>query len=333
MVTSNKHTGTKLKEIREIYSQLTIGNGNINISKIGFGTGSSGYTGINQQTKLTERQLADVLMYACDKGINFWDTGYSYGTYPHLCEALKQIPRDKVVIATKFSDTFEKSTNKKIIETLKILKTDYLDICLLHGVRNAFEMKMRSGALKALVKAKEKGYVRSIGISAHGIGAIEASLDIPEIEVVFARINWSGVSMDAYQEGLLSKLVAVPYVKEVARKIIPKKIIPSFSAQVESLQSNEREQETVKNLLQKCHNLNKSVIGMKIFGAGALTHDIEKSLRFAMSLKYVKAFVLGMISKDEVDENVRIYEKLLKSTDCADYTNQKNRELVKIIDV
>ncbi|WP_347275116.1 aldo/keto reductase [Candidatus Kuenenia sp.] len=310
-----------------------IGNGKIKLSKIGFGTGSSGYTGINLQTRLTERQLADVLMYAYDKGINFWDTGYSYGTHPHLREALKQIPRDKVIIATKFSDTFEKSTHKKIIETLKALKTDYLDICLLHGVRNAFEMKMRSGAHKALVKAKEKGYVRSIGISAHGIGAIEASLDIPEIEVVFARINWSGVSMDAYQEGFLSKLVAVPYVKEVARKIIPKKVIPSLSAQVESLQSNEQEQETVKNLLQKCHSLNKSVIGMKIFGAGALTHEIEKSLKFIMSLKYVKAFVLGMTSKEEVDENVRIYERLLSSTDYADLHRLKDKEFIKTINV
>ena len=295
-----------------------IGNGKIMLSRIGFGTGSSGYTGINLQTKLTEKQLAHILTYAYDKGINFWDTGYSYGTYPHLREALKQIPREKVIIATKFSDTSEKNVDQKIKETVKALKTDYLDICLLHGVRNAFEIKMRSGALKALIKAKEKGYVRSIGLSAHGIGAIEASLTIPEIEVLFARINWSGVSMDAYQEGFLSKLVAIPYVKEVARKIIPKKLIPSFSAQVESFQSNEHEQEVVKNLLLKCHNSNKSVIGMKIFGAGALTNDIEKSLRFLMSLKYVKAFVLGITSKEEVDENIRIYERLMKSADCTD---------------
>ena len=153
--------------------------------------------------------------------------------YLNSQEALKQIPREKVIIATKFSDTSEKNVDQKIKETVKALKTDYLDICLLHGVRNAFEIKMRSGALKALIKAKEKGYVRSIGLSAHGIGAIEASLTIPEIEVLLARINWSGVSMDAYQEGFLSKLVAIPYVKEVARKIIPKKLIPSFSAQVE----------------------------------------------------------------------------------------------------
>lgn len=295
-----------------------IRNGEIKLSKIGFGTGSSGYTGINLQAKLTEKQMADVLIYAYDRGINFWDTAYSYGMYPHFREALKQIPRERIIIATKFSDSSGKSIVVKITETLRALNTDYLDICLLHGVRNAFEIKMRSGALKALIKAKEKGYVRNVGVSSHGIGAIEASLDIPEIEVLFARINWSGVSMDEYQERFLPKLMAIPYGKEFARKIIPKKIIPSFSAQVESMQSNAHEQEVVKNLLQKCHNINKFIVGMKIFGAGALTNDIEKSLKFIMSLKYVNAFVLGMTSKEEVDENIRIYERFVKSADCTD---------------
>ena len=317
----------------QIMEYETIGKEKIRISRLGFGTGTSGYTGNNLQTRLTEKQLSDILIYAYEKGINFWDTAYSYGTCPHVREALKQVPRDKVVIATKFSDSSEKKVNQKIDDSLKMLKTEYLDICALHGVRNAFEMKMRSGALNALVKAKERGCVRNIGVSAHGIGAIEVSKDMPEIDVLFARINWSGISMDSYQEGFLSKVVALPYVKEVARKIIPKKIVPSLSAQVESLQSSKREQETVKNLLQKCHNVNKSVIGMKIFGAGALTHDIEKSLRFIMSLKYVRAFLLGITSKEEVDVNMRIYEKLVKSTDYADLHRLKDKELRKTRDV
>lgn len=294
----------------QIMEYETIGKEKIRISRLGFGTGTSGYTGNNLQTRLTEKQLADILIYAYEKGINFWDTAYSYGTYPHVREALKQVPRDKVVIATKFSDSSEKKVNQKIDDSLKMLKTNYLDICLLHGVRNAFEMKMRSGALNALVKAKERGCVRNIGVSAHGIGAIEVSKDMPEIDVLFARINWSGISMDSYQEGFLSKVVALPYVKEVGRKIIPKKIVPSLSAQVESLQSSKQEQGVIMDLLQKCYDANKSVIGMKIFGAGALVNDIEKSLRFILPLHYVKSFLLGMLSKEEVDENLRIYENL-----------------------
>ena len=288
---------------------VTIGSEPVKLSRVGFGTGSSGYTGVNKQTKLTVKELADLLTYAYDKGVNFWDTGYSYGTHPHMREALKQIPRDKIVIATKFSDSFGKDIERKITGTLQELNTDYLDICLVHGVRNAFEIKMRSRARDALLKAKEKGYVKIVGLSAHGIGAIEDAISNDTIEVLFSRVNWSGASMDAYQEGTLSKFVAVPYVKEIARTIIPKRLVPSFSAQVESMQSNEQEQELVKTLLAKCHSLNKPVIGMKAFGAGELTNEIEKSIKFVMSLKYITSFLLGMTSKKEVDENIQIYEK------------------------
>ena len=87
----------------QIMEYETIGKEKIRISRLGFGTGTSGYTGNNLQTRLTEKQLSDILIYAYEKGINFWDTAYSYGTCPNVREALKQVPRDKVVIATKFS--------------------------------------------------------------------------------------------------------------------------------------------------------------------------------------------------------------------------------------
>ena len=92
---------------------VTIGSEPVKFSRVGFGTGSSGYTGVNKQTKLTVKELADLLTYAYDKGINLWDTGYSYGTHPHMREALKQIPRDKIVIATKFTDSFGKDIERE----------------------------------------------------------------------------------------------------------------------------------------------------------------------------------------------------------------------------
>ena len=225
---------------------VNIGKEQIRASRMGFGTGSSGFTGDNLQTRLTVKELSGLLHYAYERwGINFWDTGYTYGTHPHVSEALRRVPRNEVVISTKFSDSYERTAEKKLAETLRALNTDYIDICLLHGVRNPFEFRMRSGALRALVKAKERGYVRVIGLSAHGIGGIEAAVLEPEIEVLFARLNWSGASMDAYQENLLSKVVAVPFVKEAARRVIPRRLIPSFSAQVESLQSAVSEQEVM----------------------------------------------------------------------------------------
>lgn len=290
---------------------VAIGKESIIISRIGFGTGSSGYSGNIIQANLKPEPLSLLLTYAYEKGINFWDTADSYGTYPHVCEALRMVPREKVVISSKFSDSLEKITTRKISSALSSLKTDYLDICLLHGIRNSFEIKMRSGALDALLKAKEKGYVRMVGLSAHGIGAIEKAMAIEEIDIVFVRLNWSGASMDAYQEGILSKLVAVPYVKDIAKLVVPRKLVPSFSAQVESLQANDDEQKVVEGILSKYSGRNKSVIAMKIFGAGSLTDQIERSLRFIMSKRYVNAFLLGMTSREEIDENLILYDRII----------------------
>lgn len=286
----------------------TLGKSGVRVSRVGFGTGSSGFSGVNQQTRFTVKELSDLLIYSYDRGINFWDTGYTYGTHPHIEEALKHIGRDRVVISTKFSDSFGISLERKLAETYKAFKTDYIDICLLHGVRNSFEVKMRGTALSALTKAKKKGHIRMIGLSAHGIGAIESAIENDEIDIVFARINWSGAAMDAYQENLLSKIIAVPFVKEVARRVIPKTLVPSFSAQVESMQSVPEEQELVSALLKRCNEV-KPVVGMKIFGAGALTKEIDRSIGFIMSQRYVDAFLLGMNSRKEIDENLAAYQK------------------------
>ncbi|MFQ5441918.1 MAG: aldo/keto reductase [Thermodesulfobacteriota bacterium] len=290
---------------------ISIGKDPISISRVGFGTGSSGYSGEIRQAGLAPGELSGLLVYSYDRGINFWDTAASYGTYPHIREALKVVPRRKVVISSKFSDSLEKTTARRIYETLKSLQTDYLDICLLHGPRNAFEIMMRSGALEALLKAKEKGYIRMVGLSAHGIGAIERAMVMEEIDLLFVRLNWTGASMDAYQEGPLSKLIAVPYVKEIARSVVPRRLVPSFSGRVESLKSNADEREVVKDRLSGCPGRNKAVVAMKVFGAGSLTDRIERSLQYIMSLRYVDAFLLGMTSRAEIDENLEIYDKII----------------------
>lgn len=286
----------------------------ITVSRVGFGTGSSGFTGITKQACMTVKALSDILLYAYDRGVNFWDTSYTYGTYPHIREALACVPRGKVVLATKFSDNTRHVIEKKLDETLKALRTDYVDICLLHGVRSTFDLKMRAGAIEALARAKEKGYIKKVGISAHGISALGSALDVHELEVVFARVNWDGRAMDSYQEGFVSKVIAFPYVKEIVRSIIPRRIIGSFSARIESPRSTIDDQEAVKALLMRLHDSGKSVIGIKVFGAGLLAKEAEKSIRFAMSQGYLDSFILGMASKEEVDINLSLYEKILKES-------------------
>lgn len=45
--------------------------------------------------------LAELLQHGYDQGLRFFDAADQYGSHPHVAEALKHVPRDKVVVLTK----------------------------------------------------------------------------------------------------------------------------------------------------------------------------------------------------------------------------------------
>ncbi len=80
---------------------------------------------------MDKNELAELLLYSFDCGINLWDTAFQYNTYPHIKEALKQVNRKDVVLATKLTTANEKETIRDFNITLKDLNIDYVDVCLL----------------------------------------------------------------------------------------------------------------------------------------------------------------------------------------------------------
>ena len=81
-----------------------LGNTDIKVSRICLGCMSFGKAGLMHDWTLDEKQSEEMIHYALDNGINFFDTAncYSAGTSEeYLGKALKNVPRDKVVIASK----------------------------------------------------------------------------------------------------------------------------------------------------------------------------------------------------------------------------------------
>src|SRR5574341_999666 len=110
----------------------------ITLSRLAIGTGTNGIGGSSNQTrKLGIRGVADLFRAAYDQGINFWDSADQYGTHPHLREALKSIPRDKVVILTKTHASTGKEMRADLDRFRRELNSDYLDILLLHCMMDA----------------------------------------------------------------------------------------------------------------------------------------------------------------------------------------------------
>lgn len=289
--------------------KVTLKNTGLIVSKIGLGTGTSGFTGNIVQAQMGAREFAAVLLYGFEKGINFWDTAYSYGTYRHIAEAMGQIKRREVVVSSKFTSSTYGKVKREVEETLRELKTDYIDIGLMHGIRNSFELSVRNGALKALLEAKRKGYIRHVGLSSHGLGALSMALENRYMEIVFGRLNPFGAYMDSLQEDILSKLVAIPLTRMAARALIPKRLLPSISARIEAARASKENINAALKLFRKLDSAGKPVIAMKVIGAGSLKDRAEESLSFVLATGSVSSAVIGIISKKEVDGLIDIYNR------------------------
>ena len=82
--------------------RVALGPDKLNLSRLAMGTGTSGFRGSSSQTRqLGVKGLTELYQFGYDNGLTFWDTADGYGSHPHLRNALKYIPRDKVVIMTK----------------------------------------------------------------------------------------------------------------------------------------------------------------------------------------------------------------------------------------
>ena len=143
----------------------TLGNTDIQISKLCVGCMSFGKAGTMHDWTLDETETEKVVKHALSLGINFFDTanGYSAGTSEeYLGRALKKnVARDKVVIASKVyfnpGRLSAGAIHREIDGTLKRLGTDYLDLYIIHRFDYDTPIEETMEALNDLVKAGRCG--------------------------------------------------------------------------------------------------------------------------------------------------------------------------------
>jgi aryl-alcohol dehydrogenase-like predicted oxidoreductase len=175
---------------------VTLGSTGIKTSRLAMGTGTVSEHH-SHQTALGVKGLSDLLLNGYDHGLRFFDAADSYGSHPHVAEALKQVQRDKVTVLTK-SWARDASTMRADLDRFRReLGTDYLDVCLMHCVTEADWTDRYGGAMDVLSEAKQKGIIRAHGSSCHTIEALRAAAKSPWVEIDLARINPIGAITDA----------------------------------------------------------------------------------------------------------------------------------------
>ncbi|MGA1987781.1 MAG: aldo/keto reductase [Candidatus Sulfotelmatobacter sp.] len=176
---------------------VTLGSTGIKTSRLAMGTGTVGSEHHSHQTALGVKGLSDLLLNGYDHGLRFFDAADSYGSHPHVAEALKHVPRDKVTVLTKSWSRDANTMRADLDRFRRELGTDYLDVCLMHCVTEADWTDRYRGAMDVLSEAKQKGIIRAHGCSCHSIEALRAAAKSPWVEIDLARINPIGAIMDA----------------------------------------------------------------------------------------------------------------------------------------
>jgi 1-deoxyxylulose-5-phosphate synthase len=176
---------------------VTIGKTGIQTSLLAMGTGTVGSGHHSHQTALGIKGLSDLLLNGYDHGLRFFDAADSYGSHPHVAEALKHVPRDKVTVLTK-TWARDAATAKADIERFRQeLSTDYIDICLMHCLTEDKWTERFRGVMDVMEEARQKGVIRAHGCSCHSIEALREAAKSPWVQVHLVRINPVGAFMDS----------------------------------------------------------------------------------------------------------------------------------------
>lgn len=195
------------------YERVPLGKTGLKFSRVCIGTGMRGGKRESNHTRMGKEKFEALLKGSYDRGVTWFDLADLYGTHPYVMPALKGIPRDKFGIITKLwfrpgglPEPERPDADEVVPRFLKELKTDYIDLMLLHCVTSAKWPEELRKQMDILSKFKEKGAIRALGVSCHSLEALEAAVTEPWVESVHARINPYGMSMDGAPEKVVPVL-------------------------------------------------------------------------------------------------------------------------------
>ena len=181
------------------YRQL--GATGLRVSLIGLGTVKFGRNEALQYaaplTLPSTRALTELLATARDLGINVIDTAPAYGSSEERLGELLAGQRDAWVVCTKVGESFESGVSafdfspeqarRSVLRSLQRLRTDRLDVVLVHSDGNDVDIIEHHGTLQALAQLKSEGLIRAFGMSHKTVaGGMRAASDC---DVVMATLN------------------------------------------------------------------------------------------------------------------------------------------------
>jgi len=146
-----------------------LGRTGLKVSVAGLGCG--GPSRLGQRANKSEKDSIALVRQALDMGVNLLDTAEVYGTEEIVGKALEGIPRDQIVISTKKAFPLRDPKDpvgelkKSLEQSLRRLRTDYIDIYHVHGVEPQEYPYVSDNLVADLLRLKEQGKIRFMGVT------------------------------------------------------------------------------------------------------------------------------------------------------------------------
>lgn len=147
---------------------VVLGKTGIKVSKNGFGA--------LPIQRVEKKEAVYLLQKAFYYGINYFDTARAYSDSEEKLGGAFEYTRDQIIISTKSEAKTAKEMRKDLEQSLKMLKTDYIDIYQFHNPSFCPKPGDESGLYEEALKAREEGKIRHIGITNHRIAVAEEAV-------------------------------------------------------------------------------------------------------------------------------------------------------------
>lgn len=278
----------------------------MNWNKIGFGTWplSGDKNGSVSYGKVDEKESKKALITAFENDVNVYDTSnfYGFGYVESLIGNVFQGLRDQIVLITKggFVDKDNQNFDPKylrtaLMESLSRLKTDYVDVYMLHSP--PWDVLFDSDVFHFLRDLKKEGIIKEIGVSLsnmnHGTPAM-ANLDPSVLEINYNILDHRAENMGVFGE------CKDRGIKTIIRTPLGQGLLSGkfeFNGDSADLRQQWSE-EKVKKQVEIYKNM------LSVLNPNSYT-DAQNCLRFCLSNPNVSVIIPGMKTKNEVIENVK----------------------------
>jgi aryl-alcohol dehydrogenase-like predicted oxidoreductase len=201
-------------------ARRTLGKTGEQLSIIGFG----GIVVMNETTG----EASNIVAEAVDRGINYFDVAPSYGNAQERLGPALAPYRKKCFLACKTDGRMKDNSRAQLEESLRLLKTDHVDLYQFHALTKMTELDKvlgPGGAMETMEAARKEGKIRYIGFSVHSAETAVAAMERYNFDTILFPVNWVLFTQVGFGPQILKKAqekqIGILALKSMAKTVWP----------------------------------------------------------------------------------------------------------------